>query len=89
MGVPQFENSSDEHFECSTDLLLLSGACCSCVSILLYLKWEHSGELYLFFLFTTQLFLVLSAIGFVDFWVDFRVFFNKRAAEMKKKGSVR
>ena len=40
-------------------------------------------------LFTTQLFLVLSAIGFVDFWADFRVYFNKRAAEMKKKGSVR
>ena len=40
-------------------------------------------------LFTTQLFLVLSAIGFVDFWADFRVLFNKRAADMKKKGSVR
>ena len=41
------------------------------------------------FLFATQLFLVLSAIGFADYWVDFRVYFNKRAAELKKRRSVR
>lgn len=36
-------------------------------------------------IFITQLFLVLSFIGFVDYWADFRSFFLRKAGEVMKR----